>query len=135
MEETDYRSHLAVAIMPLGTGNDLSRSTGWGPQYQSYMKTEQMLRKVIEGEIQRLDRWRCVILPNEKLDDQSKEAVPPMLEERMRREVSVANMNLVRETSVRSSSGSLFDGVFCNYFSIGVEAQVRSLRLMIIELF
>lgn len=124
MESTSYKSNLAVAIMPLGTGNDLSRTFGWGPEYKSYMKTKRMLEMVAEASIQRLDRWRCVIVPNEKLEPSEKDAVPQMLEQRMRRDVSVADMSLVSKASTLPAY--VFDGTFCNYFSVGVEAQVST---------
>lgn len=88
------------------------------------MKTERMIRKVCDADIQRLDRWRCVIIPNESLDKEAMESVPKMLEQRMRREVSVANMKLVSDNATVPSA-PVFDGVFCNYFSVGAEAEVR----------
>ncbi|XP_051889235.1 diacylglycerol kinase epsilon [Pristis pectinata] len=47
-----------VAILPLGTGNDLSRTLGWGAGYAGDATAEGILRQVLEGETVKLDRWR-----------------------------------------------------------------------------
>ncbi|XP_059804123.1 diacylglycerol kinase epsilon isoform X2 [Hypanus sabinus] len=50
-----------VAILPLGTGNDLSRTLGWGAGYTGDQTAEGILRHVLEGETVKLDRWRVRI--------------------------------------------------------------------------
>jgi diacylglycerol kinase (ATP) len=45
----------SVAILPLGTGNDLARTMGWGGGYNNE-SMEAFLNKVIHGKVVRLDR-------------------------------------------------------------------------------
>ena len=50
------RPRPAIGIIPLGTGNDLARSLGWGGKYR-----DKPLRKVLldiaKAEVVELDRW------------------------------------------------------------------------------
>lgn len=46
----------AVSILPLGTGNDLGRTLGWGGGYNNE-SMEQLLNKIINGRVVKLDRW------------------------------------------------------------------------------
>lgn len=48
----------AVAILPLGTGNDLSRTLGWGAGYAGDTLALHFLQLVLDGQAQTLDRWR-----------------------------------------------------------------------------
>jgi diacylglycerol kinase (ATP) len=43
-------------ILPLGTGNDLSNSLGWGSGYAGEIPVEQVLRNVLEAEVVKMDR-------------------------------------------------------------------------------
>lgn len=45
-----------VTILPLGTGNDLSNTLGWGAGYAGEIPVEQVLRNVLEAEVVRMDR-------------------------------------------------------------------------------
>ncbi|KAH0629227.1 hypothetical protein JD844_011148 [Phrynosoma platyrhinos] len=47
-----------VAILPLGTGNDLSNTLGWGAGYAGEIPVEQILRDVMDADGIRLDRWK-----------------------------------------------------------------------------
>ena len=44
----------SVAILPLGTGNDLARTMGWGGGFNESIRY--FLNKVIHGKVVRLDR-------------------------------------------------------------------------------
>lgn len=46
-----------VTILPLGTGNDLSNTLGWGAGYAGEIPVEQVLRNVLDAEVVRMDRW------------------------------------------------------------------------------
>lgn len=45
-----------VMILPLGTGNDLSNSLGWGSGYAGEIPVEQVLRNILEAEVVKMDR-------------------------------------------------------------------------------
>lgn len=46
-----------VTILPLGTGNDLSNTLGWGAGYAGEIPVEQILRNVLDAEVVKMDRW------------------------------------------------------------------------------
>lgn len=46
-----------VAILPLGTGNDLSRVLGWGAEGPDTFNAVEYLRKIEKAEPVQLDRW------------------------------------------------------------------------------
>ncbi|XP_036408799.1 diacylglycerol kinase epsilon [Megalops cyprinoides] len=50
-----------VTILPLGTGNDLSNSLGWGAGYAGEIPVEQVLRNILDAEVVKMDRWRVQI--------------------------------------------------------------------------
>ncbi|XP_070156608.1 diacylglycerol kinase epsilon [Polyergus mexicanus] len=53
----------SVAIIPLGTGNDLSRVLGWGKEHDSDLDPIEILKKVQAAEKVMLDRWFVMIKP------------------------------------------------------------------------
>jgi hypothetical protein len=118
--------------MPLGTGNDLSRQFGWGGKFKETMRQPKMIQKV-EGAIPAsLDRWRLVVLPLERLDEEARSWVPRMLGERVGdKKEAVPKLEELFTTqsgdegntrSTASRDDRFFDGTFCNYFSIGFDA-------------
>ncbi|XP_051850200.1 diacylglycerol kinase epsilon [Antechinus flavipes] len=50
-----------VAILPLGTGNDLANTLGWGAGYAGEIPVAQVLRNVMEADGIELDRWKIQI--------------------------------------------------------------------------
>jgi len=52
-----------IAMMPLGTGNDLARSFNWGAGFTSSMLKQGFLKKVLKAGTGKLDRWMLTILP------------------------------------------------------------------------
>ncbi|XP_055776718.1 diacylglycerol kinase zeta-like isoform X3 [Salvelinus fontinalis] len=86
----------AVAILPLGTGNDLARTLNWGGGYTDE-PVSKILSHVEDGNIVQLDRWNLVVEPNqdagaEERDEQQTDKLPL--------------------------------DVFNNYFSLGFDAHV-----------
>ncbi|XP_063533927.1 diacylglycerol kinase epsilon [Cydia strobilella] len=53
----------SVAILPMGTGNDLSRVLGWGAGLASHLDAQAIINDVQHAEEQLLDRWKITIKP------------------------------------------------------------------------
>ena len=52
-----------MSILPLGTGNDLSRVLGWGEGYTGDVDIKYILDQLDQAEVVKLDRWRVEICP------------------------------------------------------------------------
>jgi len=87
-----------VAILPLGTGNDLSRVLGWGGGFTSRSLLLEVLQQVGEAHVALLDRWAVVC----------RDAVPT----RRPSFLPAPQVQLQQERSM------------CNYLGIGVDAAV-----------
>ncbi|XP_019157324.1 PREDICTED: diacylglycerol kinase 4-like [Ipomoea nil] len=107
-----------TGIVPLGTGNDLSRSFGWGGSFPFNWKSaiKRILDRVTSAPLCRLDSWKLVIsMPaGEELE------TPHSLK-------SAEDLTLDQELEIEGplpEKQSYYEGVFYNYFSIGMDAQV-----------
>ncbi|KAG5185607.1 ATP-NAD kinase-like domain-containing protein [Tribonema minus] len=52
-----------LAVLPMGTGNDLARTLGWGPGYDGTEDLNQLLETVGASHKVKLDRWSVEIEP------------------------------------------------------------------------
>lgn len=62
-----------LAHCPLGTGNDLSRSLGWGPGMGEAKEMKSFIREMAQGVPMQLDRWKLEL--KEKNSDKTVEKV------------------------------------------------------------
>nr|XP_027194389.1 uncharacterized protein LOC113789101 isoform X3 [Dermatophagoides pteronyssinus] len=91
-----------ISVLPLGTGNDLARSFGWGGSY-----TDEPIAKILcniqDGQIVQLDRWNLKVQPNQSCQQQQ-------------------SQQLLDEN--KGAKHNLPLDVVNNYFSIGVDAHI-----------
>ncbi|KRG00352.1 uncharacterized protein Dwil_GK16220 [Drosophila willistoni] len=85
----------AVGVLPLGTGNDLARSLGWGGGYTDE-PIGKILREIGMSQCVLMDRWRVKVTPNDDVTDDHVDRSKP-------------NVPL---------------NVINNYFSFGVDAHI-----------
>ncbi|KAJ7556698.1 hypothetical protein O6H91_05G094600 [Diphasiastrum complanatum] len=107
-----------VGIIPLGTGNDLARSFGWGKSFSSAHRSgvKKWLLKATEGSTPcSLDCWQVEVRTGAKLRVAFPHALKPQ------QHIPLADEDANNSAADDSAS---FRGVFYNYFSIGMDAQV-----------
>lgn len=51
----------AVGIIPLGTGNDLARSLGWGPALTETAQLSEYVRRAQLAEVKEVDQWKLTL--------------------------------------------------------------------------
>ncbi|KAJ8957439.1 hypothetical protein NQ318_004919 [Aromia moschata] len=56
-----------LAIIPLGTGNDLSRVLGWGTENSTDLHVDTILKNVQKARLSELDRWKVEIISTRHL--------------------------------------------------------------------
>eukprot|EP01114_Cavostelium_apophysatum_P022653 TRINITY_DN8265_c0_g1_i1.p1 TRINITY_DN8265_c0_g1~~TRINITY_DN8265_c0_g1_i1.p1 ORF type:complete len:485 (-),score=78.44 TRINITY_DN8265_c0_g1_i1:27-1481(-) len=66
-----------VAILPLGTGNDLARQFGWGGGYDTE-KLLPILLQIAKSKIARLDRWRVNFLRDRGMEGEDEPRIKIM---------------------------------------------------------
>eukprot|EP00747_Dinoflagellata_sp_TGD_P080435 gnl/TRDRNA2_/TRDRNA2_160892_c0_seq1.p1 gnl/TRDRNA2_/TRDRNA2_160892_c0~~gnl/TRDRNA2_/TRDRNA2_160892_c0_seq1.p1 ORF type:complete len:599 (-),score=87.57 gnl/TRDRNA2_/TRDRNA2_160892_c0_seq1:107-1642(-) len=126
---------LPVAIVPLGTGNDLARSLGWGKKLRQVGDIVRYLELIMQAVPVTMDQWRIVLRPHEQLSASHKLRTcgshPQLVTDRdlsrqLHRDIDEAlglrssDMDSNEEAPVEE----VFLGLWQNYFSIGFDAKV-----------
>ncbi|XP_064780584.1 diacylglycerol kinase zeta-like isoform X6 [Oncorhynchus masou masou] len=96
LDQLQLNPQPAVAILPLGTGNDLARTLNWGGGYTDE-PVSKILSHVEDGNVVQLDRWNLIVEPNQ---------------------------DVVAEERDEQQTDKLPLDVFNNYFSLGFDAHV-----------
>lgn len=104
-----------VAVLPLGTGNDLSRVLNWGGGYTDE-PLSRILMHIDEGSVVQLDRWNLEVSPNdfgeiEPSDDTTDEN-------------SSQGPPVTKQQTNSEPKKQLPLNVMNNYFSLGFDAEV-----------
>ncbi|KAM9493733.1 diacylglycerol kinase zeta isoform 3-T3 [Clarias gariepinus] len=96
LDQLQLNPQPAVAVLPLGTGNDLARTLNWGGGYTDE-PVSKILSHVEDGNIVQLDRWNLRVEPNAEAGPEEKD---------------------------EQAADKLPLDVFNNYFSLGFDAHV-----------
>ncbi|EYB88831.1 hypothetical protein Y032_0241g3396 [Ancylostoma ceylanicum] len=100
LDTLNWPAYPPMAIMPLGTGNDLARCMGWGGVFSDEPMSQLLQAILHETTVTHLDRWRIDVEPNEASPLDSTDE----LSEAVQSSLPLTVMN--------------------NYFSIGADAHV-----------
>jgi diacylglycerol kinase (ATP) len=118
LDEMDFGDNLpAVSILPLGTGNDLARTLGWGGGYNNE-SMELFLNKVINGSVVQLDRWTIKT-------DLIKYRTPSLNNEKVGDDKSQTSRRGSKSSETHSTAKAQLPlTVINNYFSIGADSKI-----------
>ncbi|KAG0610421.1 hypothetical protein M758_7G063800 [Ceratodon purpureus] len=111
-----------VGVIPLGTGNDLSRSFGWGGEFASTSKStlKRVLVKALGSNASPLDTWTAVVMPAKSVAADNIEFPHAM---HPQHHVPLPSA-VAGENHAKDERDPAFEGLFFNYFSVGMDAQV-----------
>ncbi|KAF6254714.1 diacylglycerol kinase accessory domain-containing protein [Scenedesmus sp. NREL 46B-D3] len=119
----------AVAIMPLGTGNDLSRSFKWGTEFdwswiKGHASVYSTLKRVADAPTTNLDFWQLrLLLPDGSYKPAHTYAIEEAAGAASQQQQQQQGIAGLTGSSCSSSVPVVMQGMFWNYFSIGADAQ------------
>ncbi|KAF7640242.1 Diacylglycerol kinase [Meloidogyne graminicola] len=130
LDQLNWNNYPPIAILPLGTGNDLSRSMGWGGTFSDEPLTEILQAIQTETSITFLDRWRLDVFPLFSINNQEQQQQQLNNNNNLfcsseQQFNNNNNENKEHNNTINNEcQNNLPLSVMNNYFSIGADAHV-----------